>query len=132
MACKGSCLCGTVVYLTSAPFGPATACHCTQCRKITGSYSIAAPVPAGALEITGTVRWYASSPTARRGFCPDCGSYLFWDEGDGLIWVSLGTVDGDTGTRLENHIFCAYKGDYHELTDRLPHHARGWSSEEVD
>ncbi|MGR1581448.1 hypothetical protein ACSSNL_08265 [Thalassobius sp. S69A] len=41
----------------------------------------------------------------------------------------MGTV-GKTGqTRLENHIFCAYKGDEYELTDPLPYHERGWSSE---
>ena len=128
---RGSCLCGAVRYETQATFGPATACHCTQCRKITGSYSIAAPVPADALQIEGAPRWFASSPHARRAFCPECGSYLFWEEGDGLIWVALGSVDGPTGTHLANHIFCAYKGDEYDLTDALPHHVRGWSSPEV-
>ncbi len=129
---RGSCLCGGLRYVVQGDFGPATACHCRQCRKITGSYSIAAPVPAEALSVAGDVRWFASSSHARRGFCPECGAYLFWDVGDGQVWVSLGTVDGPTGTRLENHIFCAYKGDYHQLTDALPHHREGWSSEEIE
>lgn len=128
----GGCLCGRVLYQTQAAFGPATACHCTQCRKITGSYSIAAPVPAADLIIQGAPKWFAASASARRGFCPDCGSYLFWDEGDGLIWVSLGTVDGSSGTRLENHIFCAYKGDEYDLADAVPHYSEGWSSKEID
>lgn len=129
---QGSCLCGRVSWRSAVEFGPATACHCIQCRKTTGSYSIAAAIPDGALRIEGTPKWFASSPGTRRGFCPDCGSYLFWDEGDGLIWVALGTVDGPSGTRLENHIFCAYKGDEYDLTDPLPHHREGWSSEEID
>lgn len=129
---RGSCLCGAVRYETGAAFGPATACHCTQCRKITGSFSIAAPVRAADLTIRGALRWYASSRQARRGFCPDCGSYLLWDEGDGLIWVALGSVDGASGTRLANHIFCAYKGDEYDLTDPVPHHARGWSNPECE
>lgn len=128
---RGSCLCGAVRYETGVDFGPATACHCIQCRKITGSYSIAAPVPAEALRIEGALRWFASSSHARRGFCPQCGSYLFWDDRDGDIWVALGTVDGPSGTRLANHIFCAYKGDEYELTDALPHFAQGWSGPEV-
>ncbi len=129
---RGSCLCGRIHYEVAGDFGPATACHCSQCRKITGSYSIAAPVPADALTVTGTVRWFVSSTHARRGFCADCGSYLFWDEGDGQIWVSLGTVDSPTGTQVENHIFCTYKGDYHQLTDAVPHYAHGWSSQEIE
>ncbi|WP_323779774.1 GFA family protein [Thalassovita sp.] len=129
---RGSCLCGRVHYETEAEFGPATACHCSQCRKITGSYSIAAPVPTASVIVIGDPRWFVSSPGTRRGFCPDCGSYLFWEEGDGLIWVSLGTVDGPTGTRVENHIFCAYKGDYQDQTDAVPHYREGWSSEEIE
>lgn len=128
----GSCLCGAVRFQTSAALGPATACHCVQCRKITGSYSIAAPVPVGALCVDGPLGWFASSSHAKRAFCPGCGSYLFWDEGDGQIWISLGTVDGPTGTRLENHIFCEYKGDYYDLTDPLPHYRTGWSSERIE
>lgn len=128
----GSCLCGAVSYRVQADLGPATACHCTQCRKITGSYSIAAPVAADALMLDGPVQWFTSSAHARRGFCPHCGSYLFWDEHDGQIWISLGTIDGPTGTRLENHIFCDYKGDYYDLTDPLPHHRKGWSSERIE
>ncbi len=131
MAVSGGCLCGRVTFDTTAPLGPATACHCRQCRKITGSYSIAAPVPAEALTLRGGLRWYASSNDARRGFCPECGSYLFWDEGDGAIWISLGAIDGATGTRVANHIFWADKGDYEDITDRLPHHAQGWSSEDL-
>ncbi len=129
---RGSCLCGGIRYEAEAEFGPATACHCIQCRKATGSYSIAAPVPRDSLKVTGAPRWFESSPGTRRGFCPGCGSYLFWDEGDGSIWVSLGTVDGATGTRVENHIFCAYKGDYENLTDAVPHYREGWSSEEIE
>jgi cytidylate kinase len=89
-------------------------------------------VPAAQLSISGTLSWYDSSPHAKRGFCPVCGCYLFWDEGNGEIWISLGSVDGPTGTRLENHIFCAYKGDYYDLSDPLPHHRTGWSSKRID
>jgi len=129
---RGSCLCGAITYHVTAPLGPATACHCIQCRKMTGSFSIAAPVADDALLVKGPVQWFNSSEQARRAFCPTCGSYLFWDERDGKIWISLGSVDGATGTRLENHIFCAYKGDYYDLTDTLVHHRTGWSSEEID
>lgn len=73
------------------------------------------------LSITGTPRWYASSPTAKRGFCPTCGSFLFWKgEGDPDTGIALGALDGPTGLRLERHIFTAYKGDYYDITDTVP------------
>lgn len=33
---------------------------------------------------------------------------------------ALGCLDGDTGLRLEKHIFTADKGDYHEIAGGLP------------
>ena len=34
---KGSCLCGKVRYQVSGPLGPMIYCHCSQCRKASGS-----------------------------------------------------------------------------------------------
>ena len=120
---EGSCLCGAVRYTVSAPFGPATACHCSQCRRQSGHYWASADVPKAALALTGAeaLRWYHASPEVRRGFCGTCGSFLFWDpiERD-TIAVALGSVTGATGTRLAGHIFVADKGDYYDIADRLP------------
>jgi hypothetical protein len=33
----GRCLCGHVAYEIVGPVGPATYCHCTDCRRCTGS-----------------------------------------------------------------------------------------------
>lgn len=67
------------------------------------------------------MRWYQSSDTAKRGFCPDCGSNLFWDGGGDELSIMAGTLDGPTGLELDRHIYVANKGDYYELDDRLPH-----------
>ena len=34
---KGSCLCGKVTYQMSPPFNVFQFCHCSRCRKFTGS-----------------------------------------------------------------------------------------------
>ena len=61
------------------------------------------------------VRWYRASPAARRGFCGNCGSTLFWqaDAAPERISIATGLFDGPTGLTTAGHIFCADKGDYY-------------------
>lgn len=102
---------------------PSVACHCTQCRKASGHYWSATQVPSDRLTLTKSdgLKWYQSSPTARRGFCSVCGSSLFWEmDGEGATSIGTGIIDGDTGLRTEKHIFVADKGDYYEIADGLP------------
>ena len=124
---KGSCLCGAISYQVTGPLSDdlAGACHCTQCRKQSGHYWAAASVPDAQIAIAGPVKWYRSSPHARRGFCPECGSFLFWQRpGSGKTDFSLGSVDGPTGLNLSGHIYTAFKGDYYEIADGLPQDPR--------
>jgi len=101
----------------------ATACHCRQCRKQSGHYFASADLPKSAVKLSGAehLNWYQSSAKVRRGFCSRCGSWLFWEP---LFqeWtsVALGAIDGETGIKLERHIFVAYKGDYYNIADGLP------------
>lgn len=113
---KGSCLCGDVRFTVSGDeFDPA-ACHCSQCRKWSGHVWAAALVKEEGIEISGPVAWYASSPGVRRGFCPRCGSSLFWQrEGTGIMDFALGALDGPTGMVLGRHIFTEDKGDYYTI-----------------
>jgi hypothetical protein len=117
---NGSCLCGAITFtVKGAARGPA-ACHCMQCRKQSGHYWAAVHVMDDELVIRGTPRWYAASETAKRGFCPTCGSFLFWKgAANPDTGVALGALDGATGLHLERHIFTADKGDYYEITDHV-------------
>lgn len=116
----GSCLCGAVRYRVTGPMRPVIGCHCTQCRKTSGHHVAATSAARESIEVTGEVRWYQSSETARRGFCPVCGSNLFWDGRGSYLAIMAGTLDGPTGLRMKGHIFCAAKGDYYEIADGLP------------
>lgn len=117
---RGGCLCQAVRYRVSGPMRPVIACHCAQCRKTSGHHIAATSAPREAVEIAGEVQWYRSSDTARRGFCPVCGSNLFWDGPGDNLSIFAGTLDGQTGLKLVAHIYCADKGDYYEITDDLP------------
>ena len=118
---KGSCLCGAVTYRVDGTPKGASACHCGQCRKQSGHVWSSAYVDDDKLAIEGEVQWYQSSPQAKRGFCPVCGSFLFWKLGtDDHISFSLGSLDGDTGLTLEKHSCTADKGDYYDIADGVP------------
>jgi hypothetical protein len=114
----GSCLCRAVKYEVSGDLRDVIACHCGQCRKQTGNYMSATAAKDHDLRLVETrgLKWFQSSATAKRGFCGECGSVLFW-KGDGRDYTAIaaGSLDGKTGLRLEGHIFCDSAGDYYEI-----------------
>lgn len=117
---RGGCLCGAVTYVARGALRPVVACHCVQCRKTSGHHVAATSVRRDEIDIDGTVTWYVSSDTARRGFCGVCGSNLFWDGAGENLSIFAGTLDGPTGLSMLGHIFCADKGDYYEIADGTP------------
>lgn len=123
----GSCLCGAVRFTVNAPLNPPDACHCSQCRKQSGHYWASTDVRRTALTITGQEKltWYQSSEKVRRGFCAQCGSFLFWDPpGREKTAFAMGAFDAPTQTQLHMHIYVADKGDYYSIDDGLPQNAQ--------
>jgi hypothetical protein len=119
----GGCLCAAVTYEVRGPLRPIVACHCRQCRRLSGHFVAATAVKREAFVLTRTqgLRWYHSSDFAQRGFCGICGSNLFWDaQAYPHISIMAGTLDGPTHLSLVKHIFVAEKGDYYDLNDGLP------------
>jgi hypothetical protein len=124
---QGSCQCGGVQFRIRPPFRDVIACHCVQCRKLSGHFTAATAVRPEhlALDADTTLKWYRASSEAKRGFCDTCGSTLFWapDSGD-RISVYAGSLDGDTGLVLREHIFLSEQGDYYTIADDCALHAR--------
>lgn len=118
---KGACLCGAVSFEVSEGAQGFSVCHCSQCRKQSGHVWASGYASATNIAITGEVRWFEATPAAKRGFCPRCGSSLFWKAHDEhTMSFALGAIDNPTGVKLEKHIFVADKGDYYEIADGLP------------
>ncbi|SIO16967.1 GFA family protein [Vannielia litorea] len=118
MSLKGSCLCGAIRFEAKGTPQGVSVCHCSQCRRMSGHLWASAYVKDDELTIFGTPQWYVSSGTARRGFCPTCGSFLFWKhDAEDTTSFALGAIDGPTGLTLQKHIFTADKGDYYEDAD---------------
>lgn len=123
MKVEGGCLCGAVRYSVDGPMRQITACHCNQCRKLSGHFAAATAALRTDIQIDGAVAltWYQSSPNIRRAFCKTCGSHLFWDvDGRDELSIFSGSLEGQTGLKLVDHIFCADKGNYYQILDDLP------------
>jgi hypothetical protein len=120
---SGACLCGAVRYRVAGPLEPVVGCHCTMCRKQTGHFLASTSVETRDLAIEGadSLRWYASSEAARRGFCGVCGSVLFWQSDKrARTAIAMGSFDGPTGVTWDKHIYVADKGDYYEIDGDAP------------
>ncbi|CAM5276191.1 D-alanyl-D-alanine dipeptidase [Kitasatospora aureofaciens] len=76
----GHCQCGRISYqLTGVPDDPHL-CSCVHETRISGGPAVLwVGFPLESLIWTGPggePKWYATYPTLRRGFCPDCGTHL--------------------------------------------------------
>lgn len=121
-----SCLCGDCRFDLPAPAGPVTACHCLQCRVLSGHFSASFDADPDSLRWQSRLseRVFTTPGGASRGFCATCGSKLWFRAADGRFSVEAGVVDGPTGGRLARHIHVASKGDYYTIGDGLPQHAK--------
>ena len=123
---SGACLCGKVAYEVNGPLSDVIYCHCVQCRKTSGHYFAVTSCKREHLNITVDegLRWFQSSPEARRGFCNRCGSSVFWSHKDApTITIASGSLDLPTGLKAAVHIFVADASDYYTIDDGLPQHA---------
>ena len=123
---KGSCLCGAVKYEVRGTLGAAIYCHCSLCRKATGTaFATNAPVAAGDFVISegeSTLTSFDSSPGVHRFFCSNCGSPLFSrrDSMPQVVRLRLGTLDTPLPAPPTAHYFVASKADWYEIHDDLP------------
>lgn len=123
MLYRGSCECGAVAHAAEADRHAVTICHCGQCLRTSGHAWASVSVPADSIRLTRSdgLKWFKSSDIARRGFCQECGSSLFFDViGKNRTAIGAGTLDQPTGLRTGKHIFTANKGDYYEITCDAP------------
>ncbi len=95
MAITGGCQCGRTRF--EAPQAPTGGnyCHCSMCRRATGSVVAAIGwVPLAGLKWSREPKVFRSSPAATRGFCPDCGSPLYLHyAGEAQVGLMLGAFD---------------------------------------
>lgn len=119
----GHCLCGDVSFDVKGNVSAVTFCHCDQCQRWHGNYAAYTGCQLQDLVFTSddSLAWYQSSDVARRGFCSNCGSSLFWDRlGSNGIGIAAGSLVMPTGLSPAEHIFMKSCGDYYTIKDDLP------------
>jgi hypothetical protein len=134
----GGCLCGAVRFSVAGPLRDVFLCHCVECRRWHGGPAASTACRRERLVFDDErgLRWIdspASDAHARRGFCGECGSSLFWDApGRDYVAIAAGSLDGDTGLRVAEHWYTSQKGDWYELPDDgLPRHTQSAATEGV-
>lgn len=111
----GGCACGAVRYRAEAPPDDVAWCACRTCQRSVGAPMVAwasFPAPprglALPLRIDGPVAWARSSRHADRGFCPRCGTSLFWRGTDGrCVDITLASLDAPDGLTPTHTIHAA-------------------------
>ncbi len=117
---SGSCACGAVRYAIRPPYLGFLQCHCSRCRKATGSaHATNLFLPADQLA------WEAGQEHARtfelstaeywnHAFCDVCGSSLPWLTRTGRAYVvPAGTLDEDPGVRPTTTVFWDSRAAWH-------------------
>jgi hypothetical protein len=105
MAITGSCPCGTVRFEVTEPFESAGYCHCKRCQRRTGAlWSLNGITRGPALRFLSgreAVRMWRPPDGSPKSFCGECGGHLYSGDpdGDGIVGVRLGALDGDPGIR---------------------------------
>ncbi|MGD1465739.1 GFA family protein [Vibrio harveyi] len=120
---KGSCLCGKVKIEVADEFKYMGNCHCSECRKFTGSdYSSAGGVALDKLiviEGEEHIQTYQKSANTELLFCRHCGSSLYSKKNNGIVNVRLGILDDIPADKPSFHIFVGSKAPWNEITDDL-------------
>ena len=121
---KGSCLCGKVRYTVADEFQYALICHCSQCRRATGSaFKPFGGIARDKLEVTrGSVKRFGTAST-HNAHCRNCGSLLYSIVQRGkMAHVTYGTLIDAPSLKPAAHIFAASKAPWYEILDGLRRH----------
>jgi hypothetical protein len=123
----GSCYCRTVEYRVDDAFTYSQNCHCSNCRRATGSaFKPFAGIERARLMVTKgrDHLLYVGTPDANDTRCGLCGSLLFSVVRDGAwVHVALGSLMDQPSIRPSSHIFVGSKAPWYEITDALPQYA---------
>ncbi len=122
----GKCLCGAVQYAVADEFLYAQNCHCSNCRRATGSaFKPFAGIERSKIRLEHGAQSLSQfgSANAHDAHCKTCGSLLYSVVREGkYVHVTLGTLVDTPSIRPTAHIFVGSKAPWFMITDDLPQH----------
>jgi hypothetical protein len=120
----GKCFCGAVQYAVADQFAYAANCHCSNCRRTTGSaFKPFAGIEREKFSVTkGEDQCLIfGDANGHDAHCRQCGSLLYSVVRDGaFVHVAMGTLVDDPSIRPTAHIFVGSKAPWFTITDGLP------------
>jgi hypothetical protein len=127
---RGSCLCGGITFAYERAVTQVGMCHCSLCRKVSGTASNAVlVVPADSLRwLSGAElrQEYAKPSGWGTTRCARCGSPVPRKmPGAEAYWVPAGVLDDDPGVGVAGHIFVGSKAPWDEIAGSAPQFQEG-------
>lgn len=126
---RGSCLCGKVRYEITGSIGIFQYCHCSRCRKFSGSAHasnlMVKPEQFKWLSGESLLGRYEPEDTKYFAtvFCTQCGSSLPWlEKTQKTVLVPAGTLDDDPPMLPQQSVFYASKAKWYISPSDLPQH----------
>ena len=120
----GKCFCGSVSYEVADAFVYAANCHCSNCRRTTGSaFKPFAGIERDKFRLTaGDDRLLLyGDESGHDAHCGRCGSLLYSLVREGAyVHVPMGTLVDEPSIRPSAHIFVGSKAKWFTITDDLP------------
>ena len=126
----GGCLCAYIRYQYTGEVGPAGYCHCSDCRRVTGSaFNIGVRFDFAEFLLTaGTPKGFTkhadSGNELTRHFCPECGSPLYTSapRHEKHIYVKAGTLDDPTLVRPASQSWLKSAVEWAQIDNNLARH----------
>lgn len=125
----GKCLCGTFTYTVEGSLGDVRYCHCSQCRRGSGTaFSANARIRRSQWSLRGPrdqVTEYEHKPGLFKAFCSECGSPLYArsDHDPDDIRVRLGGFEGTLAVRITGHVWVDSKAAWYKIEDSIPRYS---------
>ena len=120
----GKCFCGAVHYAVADEFLYAANCHCSNCRRTTGSaFKPFAGIERDKLIIAkgADKLMIFGEANGNDTHCKACGSLLYSVVRDGaFVHVAMGGLVDEPAIRPTAHIFVGSKAGWFTITDALP------------
>jgi hypothetical protein len=118
-------MCGAVQYVVADEFGYALNCHCSNCRRATGSaFKPFAGIERRKLRLAkgeDMLMIFGNPDASHNAHCKACGSLLYSVVREGaFVHVTMGTLIDKPSIRPSAHIFVGSKAPWFTITDDLP------------
>jgi len=121
---SGRCFCGAVEFEVLDEFEYSAYCHCSNCRRTTGSaFKPFAGIPRTKFKLMGadTDLLVYGDASGNDTHCRFCGSLLFSVVRDAAyVHVPLGVLVDAPSIRPTKHLFVGSKAPWFKITDDLP------------